>query len=445
MSQAPDSMTPVPEAPAPELSSLPSSSRERKKGGVVLTIPGMASESWERWMFFGDHEPTLLPLNATMPPQSDHLLAIPSSLLFSWPLWISSEGESLELVRLELSGRHLLKRGMEDSLQLLPILHHQERQLVLAVAVEEPFPSQAMPPDWKNSSRFELPARLLGGSLSHDLMLWEEWGALQMAFYRDRNPVWFCGVRPGEVSGVTRRIALRLLAEGVLDRFPASIRIGRISGEIALRCAEELRHAFPGAEIASEPLSSESGGTVPILRPDSFDLPPSEAREARRRLTRRQRFFSMATAGALLYLLLLLWGAGDLLIRQTALKHLRQQIAHIESPALDAQNASARWHSLRPAIDPSTFALDLLAAVAVPTAGGKVRLTNFSMEQGHLHISGEATDVTQAFNFIEQLKKNPLLQEYDWTSSQPQLAGKNSVKFDMEGIRPDASHETSGS
>ena len=64
-----------------------------------------------------------------------------------------------------------------------------------------------------------------------------------------------------------------------------------------------------------------------------------------------------------------------------------------------------------------------------------MRLTGFTLDQDHLQISGEATDVTQAYAFIEQLKKNPLLQEYEWTAGQPQLAGKNSVRFEMDGAR----------
>ena len=46
--------------------------------------------------------------------------------------------------------------------------------------------------------------------------------------------------------------------------------------------------------------------------------------------------------------------------------------------------------------------------------------------------------MTQAYGFMESLKKSPILQQYDWTSGQPQLAGKNSVKFDMEGARAHA-------
>jgi chitodextrinase len=118
-----------------------------------------------------------------------------------------------------------------------------------------------------------------------------------------------------------------------------------------------------------------------------------------------------------------------------ALNRLRNEAASLSEPALLAKGQSERWNSSRPAVDPSTYPLDLLSAAAVPTEGGKVRLTGFTLDQDHLQISGEATDVTQAYAFIEQLKKNPLLQEYEWTAGQPQLAGKNSVRFEMDGAR----------
>ena len=140
----------------------------------------------------------------------------------------------------------------------------------------------------------------------------------------------------------------------------------------------------------------------------------------------------------LLYLFLLLWGAGDLMIRHAALAKLRRQVSDMKTPAAEAHRLSDRWNALRPAVDPSTYPLDILAAIAAPTQGGKVRLISVIMESGHLQIAGEATDVTQAYGFMEALKKTPLLQQFDWTTGQPQLAGKESVKFEMEGSRPHA-------
>jgi phosphoribosylformylglycinamidine synthase len=81
---------------------------------------------------------------------------------------------------------------------------------------------------------------------------------------------------------------------------------------------------------------------------------------------------------------------------------------------------------------------DQLAAVATEIPGEQVRLTQYGYNSGRLSIVGEATDVSQAYEFFERVKKSPLLQDYDWTSGQPQLAGRNKVKFEMEGVRPDA-------
>lgn len=420
---------------------LPSERAHEKisKESIILKRPGRNHGSWELWLFSPGQKPELLPPETALPKHCDQLICLPSSTLFAWPLWIASDGESLDLVRLELSGRHLLKRGMENSLLILPILQSESRKLVLAAATEEPFPSHVMPTDWKKASRFELPARLLPGSSDHDLILWEEWGGLQMAFYRNQSPVWFCGARHQDLTGLIHRISLRLLAENVLEHLPSRILLDGISEAIADQCQASLTRIFPKARISHFPVEK----LLPQLQEIPIDIPPPEAREERRRVSQRQRLFSFAIAGGILYLLLLLWGAGDLFIRQTALKRLRTEITKVERPALDAQQQSSRWHALRPVIDPDTYPLDLLAAVAAPTEGGKVRLTLFSLEQGQLHLSGEAGDLTEANSTIEQLKKNPLLQQYDWNGSQPQLAGKNSVKFDMEGTRPDALHTTS--
>lgn len=77
-------------------------------------------------------------------------------------------------------------------------------------------------------------------------------------------------------------------------------------------------------------------------------------------------------------------------------------------------------------------------AVASAIPADHVRLTQYNLESGKLAIAGEASDVSQAYEFVERIKKNPLLQKYDWTNDQPQLAGKNKVRFQMEGALPDA-------
>ena len=429
----PSSAILIPETPLTDKAkggkSLLSNGKERS-GGTVIERSGAEPGIWERWYLPAQGSPEILSDEEALPKKSLRVIAMPSLSLFSWPLWIAAEGESRDLVKMELAGRHLLKRGMEEGLTAIPILQLGERRLVLAVATEEPFPEEMMPDNWKNAARFEISARLRGPEAKPDMILWQEQGVIQAAYYRDGQTVWFCAVRPGHCGSTLRRASVRLLSEGILSHLPNTILLQGISLEARLLLTKELDANFPQTSI-----SAPQEVTPPSLPPTPIDLTPTGARQERLFKQRSERLLSIGSVAALLYLLLLAWGSGDLLIRQAALKRIRREIAGIEAPALQAKQESERWNALRPAVDPSTYPLDLLAAVSAPTEGGKVRLTNFNLEHDHLLISGEATDVTQAYAFIEQLKKNPLLQEYDWTSGQPQLAGKNSVKFDMEGTR----------
>ena len=410
---------------------------KNRGGGVVIERPGSELGVWERWYVRESGNAELLEPGDPLPQKTSRIVVLPSAFLFSWPLWIALEGDSRELVKMELAGRHLLKKGMEEGLTALPIAQIGERRLVLATTTDEPFPADAMPDGWKSASHFEIPARLRSLQGNPDLLLWQEQGVIHAAFYREGQIVWFCPVRRG-LSGTTlHRASLRLLSEGILGHLPYRILLEVIASKERDALASELVTRFPGASISS--LSEVPPPSVPK---NLIDLPPAVARQARLSKQRADRFLSIGSMAAILYLLLLAWGSGDLLIRQAALKKIRGETARLEVPARRARAESERWTALRPAIDPTTYPLDLLAAVAAPTEGGKVRLINFTLEQGHLQISGEATDVTQAYAFIEQLKKNPLLQEYDWSAGQPQLAGKNSVKFEMEGARAGTARAT---
>lgn len=110
----------------------------------------------------------------------------------------------------------------------------------------------------------------------------------------------------------------------------------------------------------------------------------------------------------------------------------------MSNAAATAQNRVTSWSELRNAVDPQTFAIDQLDAVASQIPGEQVRLTQYNYDKGRLVITGEAVDVNQAYEFFEKVKKFPMLQDYEWKSAQPQLAGRNKVRFEMEGVRPDA-------
>jgi hypothetical protein len=413
------------------------SATEKPRSGIVLEFPGAEPGAWDRWSCPEGGTPFRLAQEAAAPAKFRRILALPSATVFCWPLWISPEGDTLELARLELSGRHLLKRGMEEVLKAIPLDASADRRLVLALAPEEPFPEEALPIGWKQADSYLLTARLRAPAGGCDLLFWKEHGALRGAFFRQGHPVWCFLADRGDLAGLLRRASLRLLAEGILTSQPMRIFLSGMTREESLQLRPFLQALYPRAAISQSQEDAAPAAPMEGSFPTE-DVLPSQAKAARERAKTKERLLAIGTVAAIFYLLLILWGAGDLLIRHSALSKLRGELAGMDAPASKARKVSERWNALRTAVDPSTFALDQLAAIAAPTSGGKVRLISVTMENGHLQISGEATDVTQAYSFIESLKKSPILQQYDWTSGQPQLAGKNSVKFDMEGARAHA-------
>jgi len=415
---------------------LSGAKRKASRGGFLVERPGAESGSWEQWLIEADLSPSLLkePLSRSSQQSKivKRILCLPSQTLHDWPLWLAGEGDRLSLARLELSGRHLIKRGMEQSLGLFPVIADKDRQLVLAICPEEPFPEETLPADWREAGSFDLPVRMLGDEKT-DLIVWSEWGSLHAAFLIGGKPVWFCPVDEMHLGELLLRTALRLQAEGIIRRIPETILVAGIPASSLASIQRRLSVAFASARLTlSENLPP------PRLPSDPLDLPPSGAREERTNAAKKNRFISYAMTAAIIYTLLLLCGSGDLVIHRMELGRIRKAIAAVATQASEARADSERWKAMRGAVDPSFFALDLLAAVAAPTDGGKVRLTRFTLEPGKMQVSGEATDVTQAYAFQEQLKKSPALQAYEWTVGQPQLAGKNSVRFDMEGSRSDA-------
>ena len=354
-------------------------------------------------------------------------LALPTRSILAVPLWVAAEGDPRELADLELSSRHLLRKNAE--LNCLPLLKQDGRSLVLALAsVDDPDAAEF----FKKAESFEFPARLIpsGGA---DIVIWRELGDLCFALYRDGECVFFSS--SGEnlagpaFCGALSRTVMRLHAEGVLARLPARLRIiGKFTQEECQALGHALRIDWELDETAPPP--------KPLGQP-SNPAPPSARVEIDRR-GRLRKLGLFAVVGMAVYAVILLGVAVDLVVRKIQLQSLSAELASIETAAAESQRMVNSWNEIRTAVEPSAFAIDQLDAVASQIPGEQVRLTQYNYDKGRLVITGEAADVSQAYEFFEKVKKVPMLQDYDWTSRQPQLAGRNKVRFEMEGVRPDA-------
>jgi len=386
-------------------------------------------EGWELWKLSGKEGPRLLEdVSIKALGAFRHLLlALPTRSILSVPLWVASEGQPNELAELELSSRHLLRKNSES--HSLPILQQDGRSLVLGLAASDDPDAVGF---FKSAKTYEFPARLLppGGA---DIVVWRELGDLCFAFLRDDQCVFFASsgesVAGPAFCGALSRAALRLRAEGVIARIPAKLRLlGSFSREECEALGHALRIDWEHVENVPPPVS-------PGLPSDP--APPTARAEILRR-ARFRRTGVIAAAALAIYALLLLLVAADLVWQRLQLRALAAELGTIQASADSGQQLVSSWTDFRPALDPDTFAIDQLDAVASQIPGEQVRLTQYNMDKGRLVIAGEAADVSQAYEFFEKVKKVPALQDYDWTNRQPQLAGRNKVRFEMEGARPDA-------
>ena len=365
----------------------------RRQSVDSILRPG--PEHWELWRLTGPDGVRLEPdASAQALGSLRHLLlALPTRSILSAPLWISSEGDATELSDLELSSRHLLRKGSET--HCVPVLQKGGRSLVLALAsVDDPEAIDF----FKKAESFEFPARLLSAE-GADIVVWRELGTLCFAFFRDNQCVFFAS--SGEVlsgpafCGILTRTAMRLHAEGVVLRMPAKLRIfGKFTHEECSALGHALRIDWENLEAPPPP--------VPPAEP-SNPAPPT----ARAQIDRRTRFRKAGLAGmgvALFYCILLLGAGADFVFKKFQYSRLSSELAGLQDTARAAQNTVTGWSELRTAVDPGTFAIDQLDAVASQIPGEQVRLTQYNYDKGRLMITGEAADVSQAYEFFEKVK-----------------------------------------
>jgi len=398
-----------------------------KQASTAILRPG--AEEWELWRFPVKAAPSVIanPSKRAIASASPVLMALASRDVLAVPLWVSSAGIAQELAEMELSGRHLLRRGA--SVASVRIAESQGRALLLALAAND---ESSASDSFSLVKDYEVSARLWDAG-TKDLLIWRELGKICYGFYREGQCVFFAATGESslskEITSALMRVASRLVAEQVLTREPLSLRL------VGLFPPEERRDLATRLSAAVEYMEAIPGPQQPA---QPSDVAPPTARRAREKRASRRQWVVAGFVTASLYAIVLAAVGAWVLWQELDRKHLREESARLAPQAKAAQQDIETWRELRAAMDPQAFALDQLAAVAALISSDQMRITVFSLDPERLTISGEAADISQAFAFFEQIKVSPALADYDWTSRQPELAGKSQVRFEIEGTRPDA-------
>jgi hypothetical protein len=387
-------------------------------------------EGWELWKATGKEGFQLVEDGDTGEGavRRNTLLLLPTRSLLAVPLWISAQGDAREIAELELDSRHLLKKDAEVS--TVRIFERAGRALILAIAAVDD--SESLPRLGK-SAQFGFPAESLPGE-DVDAVVWKEFGEVCFAFFREGRCVFFTAsgesVLTPSLGGAIARAGWRLKFEGVVDREPATAKVvGDFPPDARAMLGETLRAEIRLVDRMPPPLAAGNGSSV-------FS-PTAHAIVTRRERLRKLGLFGIGTLAAYAMVIALL--GAEWFIQRSRLEALTLEAASVEPASAEARRIVGEWRELRPAIDPGLFGIDMLDAVASALPSEQARITLFDFDEGVLTISGEASSLEEANAFFENIKQNNLLSEYEWTTRQPQLAGRNKVRFEMEGTLPGAS------
>lgn len=402
-------------------------SRPSSNQSPAVLFPG--PEGRQLWSLPSRAEPALLE-DSTVRRTEKLIVAAPTRTLLSLPLWIAPDGDARELVELEFSSRHLARRGQPA--YAVEIHRDTDRALVLGIL---PFDEDSLGGKLLDAPAFEAPARLIDPK-GADVALWREDGVICMAFYRGGRCAYFASTGEKaltrETASTIMRCALRLEAEEILKN-PTNSAL--LAGNFPADEEAALRD-LTGWSISTTPQ------TPPLLPSDSIDLAPPAALERRQRRSRTRRISLIAGIAGVIYLAIVTVLATTYTVKALAVRDIQAEARRQQPLADAARDDVLRWQAIRPAVDPQSFALDQLAAIARALPGDNVRLTQVVAGEGRIIVGGEAGDVSQSYQMLEKLKTEQALAEYEWTSRQPDIAGRNTIRFEFEGRRPDASADT---
>ena len=397
-----------------------------------MLLPGATeAEPWEAWTTGADAH--CLRAGQTPPEIAagrDATLALPVAQVTALPLWLQETDAKLfdGMIELQLEARGLQPRGRSAIFDRTIVAQEEARTLVLVGVLAATLPAEL---ETDAFPVFELSARCF--ALPPDaLVLWTEQDRLVLAITRGDQLAYFHALSEPSLTG-------RVVQD--LTCIVAALQMQDIIG--VLQQVVVWTDLAPGetAQLQSRlglPVRSESR-PAPSLPGDAWNLTPARVDEVKRQQAARRW---QGRAMVLVALLVLAIGAAlgaHLYLTSRDVAQLQQwQTAHASSLQM-VHDTQAAWKDLQPVVDTSSYPLEALLHVSESLPNDQVHLTLFEANGNKLMLKAEAKNLTAAFTFFDQLKKNPHLKDYTWEMAQPHSLANDVTQMQIEGTH--ATHE----
>jgi hypothetical protein len=402
------------------------------KGQRTVLLPGATeAEPWEVWTTGADARC----VQACQRPDDNAagraaMLALPVAQVVALPLWLQEidAKQFRSIIALQLEAHGLQPRGREAIFDWSLIAQEEARTLVLVAVLAPSLPEEI---ETGAFPAFELSARCF--ALPPDaLVLWTEQDRLVAAVTRGERLAYFHALSEP-----------RLTSRAVQDLtcVVAALQMQEVIGALKEVVAwTELTPAeIPALQSALGMPVRQETRPAPALPRDPWNLTPARVDEAKRqRVTRRWQSRAAGLAIVLVLLAALALGL-RLYLTSRDVDQLKQwQASH--APSLQVvQDTRAAWKDLQPVVDTNAYPLEVLLHVTESLPADQAHLTLFEQEGGHLRIRAEAKNLTAAFQFFDQLKKNPHLAAYTFEMTPPHSLANDITQLQIEGTH--ATHD----
>lgn len=361
-------------------------------------------------------------------PVAGSIIAVPVRRAFSLAVWVPAEDPSLfeDLVFTQLELRGLAGRSREGTSFFWQEIASEGDQALLHAVV---FPGHLAPRYWHGDVTQYAVSPACLPLPPDEVSVWEEEGGWVAAVTRGERLLHFQALATKAPSADMALEVWLLLAP---------LEAGKM-----LSGGGSVRLFYQGAEPpdlgdwrAAGGLPVEAVPFPPPVRPKEPDtgmpIPVREVQKAKEVSARRQKLALVAAAA---YFVIVLALAANTLRLWWKADALSATLAAEEPEVTAVRSAMDRWNSLEPALNPGGYPLEVLYQTARLLPEDGVRLTIFQMGLDRVVIAGEASTLTAAQRFQEELRKNPDLIDFEWRADNPKMMPTGSARFQIDGLR----------
>ncbi len=230
----------------------------------------------------------------------------------------------------------------------------------------------------------------------------------------------FEGVEPSQLKTELPQLTLSAELQGITAEF---------QNVLLDETCYDLRDTVQGIlDSRTEIVSAE---TPPA--PVKLNLLPESWKQRRLQLVRQgqwqKRLIQIGGAYAAIFLLFL----GYLGFTKLQIARLNRLIAR-DNPQTDFVRAAEKdWKALAPAVDPHYYPVEILLHLFESLPSQDVRITAYNQSARQVSIDGEANSAALAYQFAENVKKNPGLQIFRFDMSAPRILPNDHAQFRLEG------------